>query len=814
MTMTDTRAFATLAARSRAPLCSVTALVVAAGLATTAQAQTAPPAPAISPQPLAAAPQAAPAPRPAETGVVNRILVNGNQRIDQTTVLSYLPIQPGDTVDPVVLDVALRTLQRTQLFADIQLGLQPNGDLVVSIVENPIINQIVFEGNSALSEKKLTEEVTLSPRGIYTRAKVQEDVGKIIELYRLSGRISATVSPKLVQLEQNRVDVIFEINEGPETGLQAITFMGNTAYSDSELREVMVSKESAWYRLFSSNDNYDPNRLDYDREQLRKFYTNRGYYDFRVVSGVAELVPDDSAFGITLTVDEGDKYNFGEISVVTENDRLNADFLKLLIPIKTGDLYESDKIESSVDALTFAAGSAGYAFVDIRPTYRANPETNLVDVTFNISEGQRVYIDRINVVGNNRTLDYVVRRELMLTEGDAFNRTLVERSRNNLRALGFFKDVEIKEERGSAPDRSVVNVTVTEQPTGELSVGAGFSSAESYTINLGITERNFRGRGQNVVARAEWGSLRQQIDFRFTEPKFLGRDVGAGFDLFHSRYDFQEESSFDYRSTGAGVRLSFPINGYTRLSTRYFIKDDEIIVPTGYCATGGSGSRALCEQVGASLNSSAGYTIGIDRRNDPIRPTRGWSGTLRQDLAGIGGDVNYVKTEVEGTVYYGITPSWIVSVAGSAGYVGGWAGDAVRINDRFFRGGNTFRGFETAGMGPRDLTTNDALGGNFYAVGTVELTVPNFLPDTYGIRTSLFADVGTLGVLDDRYTITSTGALDPNIVDDMSLRAAAGVSIHWRSPMGPIRFDLSKILKSEDYDRTETFRFSTSTQFN
>ena len=814
MTMTDPRALATLAARSRVPLCSVTALVVAAGLASTAQAQTAPPAPAITTQPLAAAPQAAPAPRPAETGVVNRILVQGNQRIDQTTVLSYLPIQPGDTVDPVVLDVALRTLQRTQLFADIQLGLQPNGDLVVSIVENPIINQVVFEGNSALSEKKLTEEVTLAPRGIYTRAKVQEDVGKIIELYRLSGRISATVSPKLVQLEQNRVDVIFEIDEGPETGLQAITFMGNTAYSDSELREVMVSKESAWYRLFSSNDNYDPNRLDYDREQLRKFYTNRGYYDFRVVSGVAELVPDDSAFGITLTVDEGDKYNFGEISVVTENDRLNADFLKLLIPIKTGDLYESDKIESSVDALTFAAGSAGYAFVDIRPTYRANPETNLVDVTFNISEGQRVYIDRINVVGNNRTLDYVVRRELMLTEGDAFNRTLVERSRNNLRALGFFKDVEIKEERGSAPDRSVVNVTVTEQPTGELSVGAGFSSAESYTINLGITERNFRGRGQNVVARAEWGSLRQQIDFRFTEPKFLGRDVGAGVDLFHSRYDFQEESSFDYRSTGAGLRLSFPINGYTRLSTRYFIKDDEIIVPTGYCATGGSGSRALCEQVGASLNSSVGYTIGIDRRNDPIRPTRGWTGTLRQDLAGVGGDVNYVKTEVEGTLYYGITPSWIVSVAGSAGYVGGWAGDAVRINDRFFRGGNTFRGFETAGMGPRDLTTNDALGGNFYAVGTVELTVPNFLPDTYGIRTSLFADVGTLGVLDDRYTITSTGVLDPNIVDDLSLRAAAGVSIHWKSPMGPIRFDLSKILKGEDYDRTETFRFSTSTQFN
>ena len=788
---------------------SLLALAAAAGLAGPALAQTAPapePAPTVVVQETPAAAQE-------QRVVVNRILVRGNQRIDQTTILSYLPIQPGDTVDASVLDVAVRTLDRTRLFADIQLGIQPNGDLIVEIVENPIINQVVFEGNGAIGEDKLREEVTLTPRGIYTRAKVQEDVGKIVELYRLSGRISATVTPKLVQLDQNRVDVIFEIDEGPETGVQAITFLGNSAFSDSDLQEVMVTKRSQWWQIFNSNDNYDPNRLDYDREQLRKFYTNRGYYDFRVLSAIAELAPDDSAFGITITLNEGDRYNFGVVDVVTENDRLNPEFLKLLLPIRTGQLYESDKIEAAVDALTFAAGSAGYAFVEIEPTYHANPETDTIDVTFNVKEGQRVYVDRINVIGNTRTLDNVIRREMMLTEGDAFNRTLLERSRNNLRGLGFFKDVTVEEARGSAPDRSVVNVTVTEQPTGELSVGAGFSSVDSFVVNLGVTERNFRGRGQNVVARVEWGSLRQQIDFRFTEPKFLGRDLRAGFDAFHSRYDLSKYSSYDYRSTGGGVRLSYPLNAYTLLSTRYFLKADEIIVPSNFCNGFGGGSNALCDQVGSFLNSSAGYTLLVDRRNDPVRPTRGWTGTLRQDFAGIGGDVNYVKTEAEVSAYWGITPNWVVTAAASTGYVSGWGGDPIRINDRFFKGGNSFRGFETAGIGPRDLQTTDALGGNFYVIGTLELTVPNPLPEEYGIRTSLFTDVGTVGALDDRYTLNPDGTPSTRIVDDLALRASAGVSIHWRSPMGPIRFDLSKILGSEDYDKTETFRFSTSTQF-
>lgn len=788
---------------------SLLALMAAAVLATPALAQEAPVTdPAATP---ATPPADAPAEEAPRTAVVTRIQVQGAQRIDPTTILSYLPIQAGDTVDDAVINLAVRTLFRTDHFSDVQIALQPNGTLLVQVVENPVINQVIFEGNSALNEDKLREEITVRPRGVYTRARVQAEVQRIIELYRRAGRISATVTPKLVQLDQNRVDLIFEIDEGVETGVRNINILGNSAFSDGDLRDVMVTQRSQWWNFLSSNDNYDPDRLEYDREQLRDFYTNRGYYDFRIVSAVAELTPDQEDFQISLTVDEGDPYEFGELLVETENDRLNPEFLRALIPIQSGDRYESDRVEDAVEALTFAAGAAGYAFVDIRPVETPNPETDTVDVTFEVREGPRVYVERIDIVGNTQTIDPVIRREMMLTEGDAFNQALVDLSRNNLRRLNFFEDVTVERVQGSAPDRTVLQVAVQEQPTGTLSFGAGFSSVDSFIIDLGITQTNFRGRGQNLVARLSWGSLRQQANISFTEPRFLGRDLRAGFDLYHYRYNLQNESSFDWQSTGIGLRAGWPINNYTGLSLRYNLKSDAIEVPDGYCP--GFGSRALCEQVGSFVSSAVGYTLNVNRTNDPIRPTRGWRGSLWQDLAGLGGDVNYVRTEVSGTWYHGFTQALVLSADVSAGYITGWGGDPIRINDRFFKGGNTFRGFETAGMGPRDLLTGDALGGNMYAIGTLELTVPNFLPEEYGVRTSLFVDYGTVGMLDDRYRIDATGFPDPNIVSDIRPRASAGLSVHWRSPMGPIRFDFSQILQSEEYDRTETFRFSTSTQF-
>ncbi|WP_300579380.1 outer membrane protein assembly factor BamA [Phenylobacterium sp.] len=750
-----------------------------------------------------------------QSQVVQRIVVQGNERIEQATVLSYLPIQPGDQVDAEQLDLALKALYRTDLFADVRISAV-SGEIVVEVVENPIINRVIFEGNKGLKEDKLRDEVTLRPRSIFTRARVQQDVQRIVELYRRSGRISADVEPKIVELPQKRVDVIFEINEGAKSGVLRTNFLGNVEFSDNDLRDVVVTEQSAWYKLFSSNANYDPDRLEYDKEQLREHYRNRGFYDFRVVSAVAELAPDKNGFVITYTIDEGPEYRFGKVEVQTELERLNKETLVQILPIQEGQIYQDERIEQATDTLTFAAGAAGFAFVDVRPRYTPNRETRTVDVTFEVDEGPRVYVDRIDIIGNTRTLDYVVRREMNLAEGDAYNRVLVDRSRNQIRALGFFEDVAIEETPGSAPDRTNLQVQVTEQPTGELSFSAGYSSVDQLILDLGVTERNFRGRGQNVRARVSVGSLRQQVDFSFTEPRFLGRDLGAGLDLYSYRYDLTDYSAYRTNTIGGGVRLGFPLTLNSRASLRYTLRRDEVEIPASYCDPSAPiVSISLCQQRGAYTTSLIGYGVRLDLRNDPINPTRGFYTALNQDLAGIGGDVNYLKTEVEGGWYYGFSPSFILSATGSAGYVDGWSGDTVRINDRFYKGGNSFRGFETAGIGPRDLNASrsDALGGKAYAIGNVELTVPTFLPEQYGVKAALFSDFGALGMLDDEDKLTSAGVVDPNIVDDMSLRASAGLSIFWRSPMGPIRFDFSQVLAKEDYDKTETFRFSTSTRF-
>jgi len=784
-------------------------------------------APAAAPEAAAPPSTAAAAPAAASQagqGMVRRIEVRGNERIEAATVVSYLPIQPGDTIDPAKIDLGLKALFRTDLFADVKIDLQADGTLVVTVEENPIINRVLFEGNKSMKEDKLRDEVTVRPRGIFTRAKAQTDVARIVELYRRSGRISANVTPQIVQLPQKRVDLIFKIDEGPKSGILRVNFLGNKAYSDNDLRDVVVTEQSRWYKFFSTNANYDPDRLEYDREQLRKHYRNRGYYDFRVSSAVAEFAPDKNGFAVTFTIDEGREFKFGKVTVDTELKKLNPDVLKALIPFKTGQIYEDQKIEQATDAITFAAGAAGFAFVDVRPRYTANRDTGTVDVTFEVKEGPRVYVDRIDIVGNSQTLDYVIRREMNLTEGDPYNRALVDRSKNQVKALGYFKDVDITETPGSAPDRTNLQVKVTEQPTGEFSFSAGYSSVDQLVIDLGVTQRNFRGRGQDVRARVSLGSVRQQVDLGFTEPRFLGRDLAAGVDVYYYRYDLTEISTAPYKTTtvGTNLRASFPMSLNSRGSLVYTLRNDDVTVDDQFCNPL-LGTASLCAQRGTFLTSLVGYGYTLDKRNDPLLPTRGFYLQWNQDFAGVGGDVKYIRSEIEGGWYHGFTKSLILSFVGSAGYVNGWGGDHVRINDRFFKGGDSFRGFEAAGIGPRDITLGNsyALGGKGYAIGTVEMTVPTFLPEQYGIKAALFSDFGTLGGLDSADKAQNGQLIDPtdptkgriDIRDEYALRASAGISIRWRSPMGPIQLDFSQVLSKKDYDKTELFRFSTGTRF-
>jgi outer membrane protein insertion porin family len=761
-----------------------------------------------APEAAAPAPVAAPAPPPIQTGIVRGIKVVGNERIEADTIVSYMPLAVGDTIDAARLDLAVKTLSRTDLFSDVTVTLDPaTGLLTVHVTENPIINRVVFEGNSAESDDKLRDEISIHPRSIFTKSHVQQDVQRIVELYRRSGRISATVTPKIVELPQKRVDLVFEIKEGPKTGIIRVNFLGNHVYGDSALRDVVVTKESHWYKFFASNDNYDPDRIEYDREQLRKYYSNRGYYDFRVTSSIAELQSDQRNFAVTYTLDEGAKYKFGKLRVTTDLKRLNGNILRQLLPIHEGQVYAGDKIEQSVDALTFAAGAAGFAFVDIRPHYTANRETHTVDVTFDIREGPRVYVERIDIIGNTRTLDPVIRREMRIAEGDAYNRVLVDRSKTEIKRLDFFKTVEVTQQPGSAPDKTVLQVKVQEQPTGELSVGAGYSSLDKLMLDFGISEHNFRGMGQDLRLRAEVGYLSQQIDLSYTEPRFLGRDLRAGVSLFDERTDYSQYTGFVQSSAGASAHLLFPLNVNASFSPRYSVHQDQVSADEGNCEAGLI-SIVICDQRGESLTSAPGYDLTLDMRNDPLHPTRGFLTTFSQDFAGVGGNVRYLRTNAQFNTYYGFTPQWVLSFLTNVGYIHGWGGDSIRINDRFFKGGNTFPGFEIAGIGPRDTEFDEALGGNLFAIGSMELSVPNHLPEQYGIRTSLFADVGTLGLLDKSVERTSTF-----IRDDLALRASAGVSVFWTSPLGPIRLDFAQVIKRESYDRTEAFRFSTATQF-
>jgi outer membrane protein insertion porin family len=729
--------------------------------------------------------------------IIREVQIEGTQRIEPETVRSYLAIQPGDPYDAERVDRSLKALFATGLFADVTLRREGDA-LIVRVVENPIINRIAFEGNNKLDDETLQQEIQLRPRVVYTRTKVQSDVKRILDLYRRNARFAATVDPKVIPLEQNRVDLVFEIDEGPTTGIKGIIFVGNTHFTDGQLREVIQTTESRWWRFLTTDDSYDPDRITYDRELLRRFYLSEGYAEFRVLSAVAELAPERDGFYVTYTLEEGERYKFGKIEIATQLKNLNPEELRPYLAMKEGDWYNADLVEKSINQITDAVGNRGFAFVDVRPRPTLDRENYVVDLVFDVDEGPRVYVERIDVVGNLRTLDKVIRREFRLVEGDAFNTSRLRRSQQRIRNLGFFKKVDVRNEQGSAPDKTVITVEVEEQSTGELSLGAGFSTTEGPLADISIRERNLLGRGQDLRAAFLISGRTQQLDLSFTEPYFLDRNVAAGFDLFRIERDNQDRSSFDQFSVGGAIRFGFQITENLRETVRYTLRTDEIT------NVDSNASRFIREQEGTRTTSAIGHTLFYDRRDNRIDPTEGYFAALSNDLAGLGGDARYIRTRVSSGYYYPVSaPDWVLSVAGEVGHIQGLGKD-VAIQDRFFIGGDTLRGFETGGIGPRDVDTGDSLGGNTFAVGSVSLQFPLGLPQELGVAGRVFTDFGTL------FNLDQSGS---EIVDKSSLRASIGTGVSWRSPFGPIRVDFAVPVVKESFDETELFRVSFGTRF-
>jgi len=794
-------------ARSGRAALAAACMAVVVNAASPAGAQALSPTPAQKPAADTAAPAQAPAAAPQPAGPpVRQIVVQGTQRIEPGTVLSYLQIRQGDPYDEEVVDRSLKTLFATGLFADVKFNWDGQ-TLTINVVESPIINQVVFEGESKVSEKDLTKEVQLKPRMVFTRSKVQGDVQRIIELYRRNGKFAASVDPQIIQRPQNRVDLIFSINEGPTTGVARIAFIGNKVFDDDTLREQIATEETQWWKFLSSNDNYDPDRLTFDKEQLRRFYLRRGYADFRVVSAVAELSPDRENFYITFTVDEGPIYNFGKVVIDSKIKELTPASLRPMVPIVDGSTYNAELIDKSIDAVTNAAGTKGYAFAEVHPRIKRDRDTHTIDVIFEINQGPRVYVEKINITGNTRTLDKVIRREFRLVEGDAFNRVLVDRSRTRIRALGFFKDVDIKPVQGSEPDKTVLNVTVTEQSTGELSLGAGYSSTSSFVGQFSYTQRNLFGHGQYLRASISASSISKEFQLSFTEPYFLDRPLAAGFDLYKVVTDFTQ-ADYEGDTTAAGLRLGFPTSEFGAVGLRYTFRIDKITLFN-------DASPALLGAAGTANTSSIGYSYDYNTLDDPIKPTKGVTFDLSQDFAGFGGTLKYLRTEASFSVHHKVFwDSLVAKFSVSGGYIDAYGGQTVRLNERFFKGGDSFRGFALAGIGPRDVNASgdNAIGGNAYAIGTAELRLPDFLPSDYGISTSLFSDFGTLGHIDAGVACPDPhNPLSPCIKDNLALRVSAGLAVGWKSPFGPVEIDFGIPVVRQSYDKTQIIRFSAGT---
>lgn len=820
-----------------------------------------------------AAAQVAPSP----AGIIRSIQVVGNVRLEPDTVLSYIDLRVGERYDRESLDRALKDLFETELFTGAtQIRDDGDGNIVIEVAENPVINRVVIEGARRIKDDKIREEIKIAPRQIFTRSRARADVARILELYRRSGRFAAQVEPKIVELEQNRVDVIFEINEGPKSRIRQVNIIGNERFSDRKLRGEMATRQARPLRLFTSRDVYDPDRLAFDQQKLRQFYLTEGFADFRVVSSTAELTPDRRDFIVTFVIEEGERYRFGEVDLVSQLRDVDAEAFKNILRIREGDWYNAKLVEDTIEGLTETVGLLGYAFADVRPNFERDRENLRMNLTFVINETPRVYVERVDIQGNTRTKDHVIRREFRLAEGDAFNSFKVRRSRDRIQSLGFFQEkLEVKQQPGSAPDKVVLSVDVEERPTGSLQLSAGFSSLERFIFAFNIEERNFRGMGQQLRLGVNISSFSRSAEVGFLEPYLFGRNIAFGADIFRRdlnsfRFglDGRRETTFEQVTTGFGLRTGFPLTEFWSLQTRYGFNVDDVTLDeelffspnpeTGVleCDPLKAG-RFLCDALGRRTTSSIGYSLIFDNLDNRLRPSRGRRLVLSQDLAGVGGNVKYVRSRANIDFFFRLPRGFILNLGGEAGNIFGFGGDEVDLINRFFLGEPRFRGFGIRGVGPRvirkprnineepfgpvneDRNTwvDDAIGGQNYYLGRAEVEIPlGAGARELGLRPSAFVDVGALWkvrrpqllneptrqeevctpVPDEDpvcQTITIPGFQEFFLGNSASPRISIGVGVSWNSPFGPFRFDVARVLRKVDGDDTQVFQFNIGTQF-
>lgn len=852
------------------PLCvSLMATSALVAIPTMASAQ------AVAPVVQSTAPALPPA-APAPTGdVIRTVTVQGSQRLEPDTILSYIRLRPGQTYTQALGDQALKDLYATELFADVSIR-NNGGDVVVQVKENPVINRIILEGNKRLKEDKILPEIKLAARQIFTRSKVRADVARIIELYKRQGRFAATVEPKMVMLDQNRVDIVFEISEGPKSKVRQINIIGNEKFGDGKLRGEMVTKQARFFRLFSSGTSYDPDRLAFDQQKLRQFYLTEGYADFRVVSAVAELTPDKRDFIITYVVEEGDRYKFGDVKVDSQLRDFDSEAMSKRLPIKAGDWYNAKMVEDQVDALTETAGAFGYAFADVRPDFARNKEDLTMSVTFRIAEAPRVYVERVDVNGNTLTQDKVVRREFRLAEGDAFNTFQVKRSTNRIKSLGYFQEkFEVEQKPGSAPDRIVLEANVEEKPTGELQLSAGFSSLESFIFQGSIRQNNFRGRGQTIGLSVDYSRFTRSVQVSFTEPYLFDKNISLGVDIYRrdlnsfNQFNSNRNTTYKQATTGFSARVGVPLTEYMSLIGRYTFNLDDVTLDrdtyylNGQCSVLLAG-RYLCDAIGKRTSSILGASVVYDTLDNRLRPSRGSQIVVSGDVAGLGGSVKYARITANASKFFPVGGGFIFSVRGEGGAIKALSSrsndpliDDVRLTDRFFLGEPQIRGFDIRGVGPRVLRkfvksdgtlptdrnqfVDDALGGKYYYLTRAELEIPlGSGARELGLRPSIYVDAGAVwGIANPLptnpnnglYYTTAAGTISTSptaadgtantpvryveeyVGDTPSPRVSVGIGVNWNSPFGPFRLDFAKVLKKANGDDPKTFTFNVGTQF-